>query len=448
MKKRLFCHVVNTRPLYAGLYACLFILCAFTASAQLPALSGATKVYVIKSNDSWYTTLDDIKTYVTAGGGSVTSVDVSGGTTGLTTTGGPITSSGTITLTGTLDVDNGGTGQTTYTNGQLLIGNTTGNTLTKATLTEGEAIDITNGAGSITILAEDATSANKGVATFNTANFTVTSGDVVVATNGISNANLRQSAGLSVIGRSANTTGNVADITAAADGDVLRVSGTTLGFGDVSLTTGVTGTLPVGNGGTGLTAVGGNGTILGSDGSANLYLSPTITTTAAAIAFARSGSNLNLNLPDADGSNRGTMSTTTQTLAGAKTFSSLLTGSAGITGTASASAAGLFSNGVQASNWTAVTATATADETYNYIEVGTLSGAATINLPACNSTRNGWEFRVLKTGTDTFGITIDPNGTEAFHDGATTKTLYSQGNAASCKCKFNVSGSWYFSSTL
>ena len=45
------------------------------------------------------------------GGGSVTSVNVSGGTTGLTTSGGPVTSSGTITLAGTLAATNGGTGQ-------------------------------------------------------------------------------------------------------------------------------------------------------------------------------------------------------------------------------------------------------------------------------------------------------------------------------------------------
>jgi hypothetical protein len=46
------------------------------------------------------------------GGGSVTSVDVSGGTTGLTTSGGPVTGSGTITLAGTLAIANGGTGAT------------------------------------------------------------------------------------------------------------------------------------------------------------------------------------------------------------------------------------------------------------------------------------------------------------------------------------------------
>jgi len=50
-----------------------------------------------------------------SGAGTVTSVDGSGGTTGLTLTGGPITASGTLTLGGTLAVPNGGTGATTLT---------------------------------------------------------------------------------------------------------------------------------------------------------------------------------------------------------------------------------------------------------------------------------------------------------------------------------------------
>jgi hypothetical protein len=45
-----------------------------------------------------------------AGSGTVTSVAVSGGTTGLTVTGSPISTSGTITLAGTLAVASGGTG--------------------------------------------------------------------------------------------------------------------------------------------------------------------------------------------------------------------------------------------------------------------------------------------------------------------------------------------------
>jgi hypothetical protein len=51
----------------------------------------------------------------------------------------------------TIGVGYGGTGQTSYTDGQLLIGNSTGNTLTKATLTQGTGITITNGSGAITI---------------------------------------------------------------------------------------------------------------------------------------------------------------------------------------------------------------------------------------------------------------------------------------------------------
>jgi len=54
-------------------------------------------------------------------------------------------------LTATVPVVDGGTGQTSYTDGQLLIGNSTGNTLAKSTLTAGSGISITNGAGSITI---------------------------------------------------------------------------------------------------------------------------------------------------------------------------------------------------------------------------------------------------------------------------------------------------------
>ena len=57
----------------------------------------------------------------------------------------------TLGWTGQLAVDRGGTGQSSFTDGQLLIGNSTGNTLTKATLTQGPGINITNAAGAITI---------------------------------------------------------------------------------------------------------------------------------------------------------------------------------------------------------------------------------------------------------------------------------------------------------
>lgn len=56
-------------------------------------------------------------------------------------------------LTLPISVANGGTGQTSYTDGQLLIGNSSGNTLTKATITAGSGISVTNGNGTITIAA-------------------------------------------------------------------------------------------------------------------------------------------------------------------------------------------------------------------------------------------------------------------------------------------------------
>ena len=58
----------------------------------------------------------------------------------------------TTDVSGVLPEANGGTGEFTYTNGQLLIGNAAGG-LTKATLTQGANITITNGNGAITIAA-------------------------------------------------------------------------------------------------------------------------------------------------------------------------------------------------------------------------------------------------------------------------------------------------------
>lgn len=64
----------------------------------------------------------------TPSSGTVTSVNLSGGTTGLTTSGGPVTSSGTITLGGILAIANGGTGQSTASNAiNALLPTQTGN---------------------------------------------------------------------------------------------------------------------------------------------------------------------------------------------------------------------------------------------------------------------------------------------------------------------------------
>ena len=74
------------------------------------------------------------------GTGTVTSVALSGGTTGLTTSGGPITTSGTITIAGTLAVANGGTGATTITANSVVLGNGTSAVQTVAPGTSGNIL--------------------------------------------------------------------------------------------------------------------------------------------------------------------------------------------------------------------------------------------------------------------------------------------------------------------
>ena len=66
------------------------------------------------------------------------------------------------------------------TNGQILMGHTGNGDMQLGTLTAGEGIDVMNGAGSITISAEDATATNKGIASFNASEFTVSSGAVSI----------------------------------------------------------------------------------------------------------------------------------------------------------------------------------------------------------------------------------------------------------------------------
>ena len=152
------------------------------------------------------------------GTGTVTSVGLSGGTTGITATSdttNPITVAGTFTLGGTLVAANGGTGQTSYTDGQLLVGSSVGSTLAKATLTAGTNVSISNGPGSITINATDQFVG------------TVTSVSGTGTVNGIT------------------LTGTV------TSSGSLTLGGTLSG---VSLTTQVSGTLPVANGGTGQTS--------------------------------------------------------------------------------------------------------------------------------------------------------------------------------------------------
>ncbi len=79
---------------------------------------------------------------------TTSSVDVSGGTTGLTTSGGPITSSGTVTLAGTLAIANGGTGLTAVGDeGQVLTVDDSGGLEYTSVSGTGTVTEVTAGAG-------------------------------------------------------------------------------------------------------------------------------------------------------------------------------------------------------------------------------------------------------------------------------------------------------------
>lgn len=175
----------------------------YRSATAWEALSPGTSGYLLQTqgagaNPAW------------AQAGTVFSVAISGGTTGISVSGSPITTSGTITLSGTLVAANGGTGIASYTIGDILYA---------------------SGATALSKLA--------GVAT----------GNVLLS-------------------------GGVA--TAPA-------------WGQVGLTTHVTGTLPVANGGTGITSLGtGVATWLGTPSSANLASALTDETGSGSAVFATS----------------------------------------------------------------------------------------------------------------------------------------------------------------
>ncbi len=82
-----------------------------------------------------------------SGAGSVSSVSISGGTTGLTTSGGPITTAGTITLGGVLVVANGGTGRNTGSTAYALLATGTTAAGTQQTLANAATTEILVGGG-------------------------------------------------------------------------------------------------------------------------------------------------------------------------------------------------------------------------------------------------------------------------------------------------------------
>jgi hypothetical protein len=107
--------------------------------------------------------------------GSVGDAEFGALTVGSLTTAGNLSGAG-LALSGSITSIDG----SAPTAGQLMIGNGTNGDMELATLTAGEGMDVTNADGAITISGEDATDSNKGIASFASANFTVTSGAVAI----------------------------------------------------------------------------------------------------------------------------------------------------------------------------------------------------------------------------------------------------------------------------
>ncbi len=144
----------------------------------------------------------------------------------------------TISLVTPVTVADGGTGQTTYTDGQLLIGDSSTGGLDKATLTAGTWMSVTNGPGSITVSRQaPKVSVNAPTGNYNFSSTTYTmvgTGVTLTPTNTgsvliIVNGNCENSSGTSGVNYGLNYGTGTAPATGAAQTGTTKVTGNTYG---------------------------------------------------------------------------------------------------------------------------------------------------------------------------------------------------------------------------
>jgi hypothetical protein len=191
--------------------------------------------------------------WVIADFGTVKSVDISGGTTGLEFTGGPITDTGTITMSGTLSVSNGGTGKTSFTSGYL---KSDGTNISSSSTVAGADVsgDITGKSSNVTGVVAIA-NGGTGKSTFTAGYLKYTGTEIqsssVVSASDISGTVPISNGGTGQVTRQAAINSLVGT---HSQGMVLRSSGADVNMSLLQLSTDVAGTLAVTNGGTGQTS--------------------------------------------------------------------------------------------------------------------------------------------------------------------------------------------------
>lgn len=192
--------------------------------------------------------------------GTVTSVDVSGGTTGLTTTGGPVTSSGTITLAGTLSVPNGGTGTVTNTNHGVLLGQGTSNVAATAVGTTGQVLTGVTGADPVWAAPATAGTVTSVSGSGGTTGLTLTGGPIT------GSGTLTLGGTLAVANGGTGVTASTGSTNVVLSNSPVLVT-PNLGTPSALVLTNATG-LPVAGGGTGAATFTSNGVLVGNTTSA------------------------------------------------------------------------------------------------------------------------------------------------------------------------------------
>ena len=245
------------------------ILAAADGTAVTVVAGDRLLVSDASDNNAKYVNISQITSAI--GGGTVTSVDGSGGSTGLTLTGGAITTSGTLTLGGLLATGSGGTGLTSFTAGDILYAS---NSSTLAKLGIGSAGQV-----------------------------------------------LKVNSGLPSWQADSNSGGTVTSITNAADsgtGSAITTSGTFTYSGGTNITTSVSGTTVTIN----TSATTNTGTVT-SIATGNGISGGTITTSGTLTVSG--GDGLNQTSTGLEVDNTVVRTSGAQTIAGVKTFSALPT---------------------------------------------------------------------------------------------------------------------------